>query len=436
MNRSTLRIAEPRELLAFLPYQLGFQPEESAVVVSLRGPRSRVGLVARVDLADLAAENGEALSRMLLGHLVRDGARRCVLVLYTAVDLQGPLRQTDPGDVGPVPGAVGTASGRAGSASGGGGTGSALGSCGHERGRGSVRAAAASVRAAVATFCRVVEPMLGDVIQWVVGPAGYYAPGCGDRSCCPEGGRPLGELESTVVGAEMVLAGVHVLENRAELGRIPRAAGSERRKAFRAADRATAAAARAATAEELIRWRTAALTTWREEVARAVDSPGRWACPPARCGRLLAALTDVRVRDAVLLTLVPGAGRASEDCVGGATTAQVRSAMRPVFDPVDGRRPERDLAAAGRLVLEQVVAHGREGRCAAPLTLLALLAWWEGDGARANALLERALSADPDHRLGQLLAEVLAAGLAPGWARRSAAESRSAVDRSASSGDG
>jgi len=53
-----------------------------------------------------------------------------------------------------------------------------------------------------------------------------------------------------------------------------------------------------------------------------------------------------------------------------------------------------------------------------PLTLLALLAWWQADGTRAGVLLDRALEADPAHRLAQLLNDALAGGLAPGWVRR------------------
>jgi len=50
--------------------------------------------------------------------------------------------------------------------------------------------------------------------------------------------------------------------------------------------------------------------------------------------------------------------------------------------------------------------------------LLATLAWWQGDGARAAVLLGRALRDDPTYRLAQLLRSALEAGLAPGWARR------------------
>ena len=84
MPTTTIRVREPRELLSLIPHQLGFHPRESAVVVSLREPRGRVGLVARVDLADLGdRDSGPQLARTLVTHLVNDGAGRAVLVVYT-----------------------------------------------------------------------------------------------------------------------------------------------------------------------------------------------------------------------------------------------------------------------------------------------------------------------------------------------------------------
>jgi len=81
---------------------------------------------------------------------------------------------------------------------------------------------------------------------------------------------------------------------------------------------------------------------------------------------------------------------------------------------------DEELARAGVEVLEAVVAHTRTADQAAALTLLALIAWWQADGARAGVLLGRALDGDPDHRLALLLTEALARGLSPGWIRRPA----------------
>ena len=66
----------PGDVVAILPYQLGYHPHDSVVVISLRG--KRVGLVAR---ADLPPEQfvGEVVSS-LMGPLVRDGATSVIVV--------------------------------------------------------------------------------------------------------------------------------------------------------------------------------------------------------------------------------------------------------------------------------------------------------------------------------------------------------------------
>src|SRR5690606_12694372 len=80
---TTIRVGDPRELLAYLPYRLGFHPRRSVVVVSVRAARGRVGLVARVDLDDLAdPERGATVASGLANHVWRDGAERAVVVVY------------------------------------------------------------------------------------------------------------------------------------------------------------------------------------------------------------------------------------------------------------------------------------------------------------------------------------------------------------------
>jgi hypothetical protein len=387
---TTIRTHEPRELLALVPYRLGFQPQESLVVLSVRAERLRIGLVARVDLADLAdPRSGPPLARSLVAHLVKDGACRGVAVVYTEADLQ-------------VEGGVGTGG------------------------------------AAVANLRRAALVRLAGLDVLVVGQRGYYAFGCQDRTCCPPGGRPLTDLQSTRVGAQMVLEGVRVAGSREELVRIAGVDAAARKSARRASDRWRSRGLAAATGAQVRRWRREGLELWREAVARAdeayakgtdggVGATGaRWVpCPwkppgPAFFGRLLAALDDVLVRDAVVLTCVPGADRVADRVVAGGKGEDVDAALATVVDPVRGSRPDLRRTAAARAVLEQVAAHsGRSGHAPA-LTLLALLAWWEGDGARAGVLVDRALAADPDHRMANLLDHALGACMPPGWVNRAA----------------
>lgn len=384
---TTIRTAEPRELLALIPYQLGFRPVESLVVVSVRAERSRVGLVARMDLADLApAFAGRRAAAALVGHLIADGAARALAVLYTSEDLQAD-------------------------------------------GGGPARAALTAVQAAAAQH-------LGTVEAWVVGPQGYYAVGCVDDECCPRGGRSLTELEGTRVGAQMVLEGVPVAASRDEIGRTGSADAAARKAARRARARWQAralAASGGVTGAEVSRWRAAGLALWRELTARAADAfaasgpddaaSSRATCPwdppgPAAAGRLLAALDDVLVRDAALLSCVPGAERVADRLVAGDRSADVGLALGAIVDPVDGQRPDVRRTAAARAVLEHVAAHAPRSGHAPALTLLALLAWWEGDGARAGVLVDRALAADPGHQMALLLDDALAVGMPPGWVAR------------------
>jgi len=403
MDATTIRVREPRELLALLPYQLGFRPERSAVAVALRPPRGRVGLIARVDLPDLADDDfGPQLARRLVTHLVGDGAARAVLVVYADADPRRPsggdlavaasLSRVTPRE---PPGCVDPSE-------------------------------AARAAHAVRHFRDAAGPFLGDVQVWVVTPDGYLSFDCTDPVCCPPGGRPLRDLQATEVGAHMVLAGAMVADSRETLVPDTPAGGPARRNATRAADRWRVRRAEAALAGPpwVALWRSSGLRAWRTEVAAAMA--GDVAARPAVLGRLNASLGDVVLRDAVLMTLIPGSAGLPEASLGDAgptastgevAGTEIASALSAIVGPDGGVPPDPDIDAAASSVLERLVSHASSADRAPALTLLGLLAWWRGDGARAGVLLERALRADPGHRLAHLLMDALAAGLAPGWVR-------------------
>ncbi|MCV2396474.1 DUF4192 domain-containing protein [Actinotalea sp. M2MS4P-6] len=355
---TTIRTDSPRELLALVPYQLGFRPSESAVVLSLRRG-TRVGLVARVDLADLASpQTGPQVARSLVGHLLADGAGVAVLVLYTAEDLQA-----DP----------------------------------------------STGRRAVAQLADAADGLLPEPDCWVVGPGGYHALECPDRACCPEGGRPLAELEGTRVGAEMVLLGAAVAGSREELATLPDASPTARRAARRAAQRWERRGGDAIEHGQVHRWRRDGLALWRSllgaEEHGATD-----------LGRLQAALDDVLVRDAVLLDLVPGRTRLADRVVAGWTGDEVGEALGLIVDPGRGVAPPAGRIEDAVELLRQVAGH--RPRAAVPaISLLAMLAWWTGDGAKAAVLVQRALATEPGYRLARLLEEALTVGMPPGWVR-------------------
>ncbi|WP_029287783.1 DUF4192 domain-containing protein [Cellulomonas sp. HZM] len=372
MDTETLRVNEPRELLALIPHRLGFRPRESVVVVGLREPRGRVGLVMRVDLEHLADPvAGPQVARSVVSLMDRDRAARLRCAVY---------------DDGPDP-----------------------------------RYAPGRLVQAVAHLRDAAHAPFGEVEVHVVTPTGYLDLDCRDMSCCPAGGRPLWELDATQVGARMVLAGSVVAESREALGRIGRASTDRRRSVARVRRRWEARGAAATSPGELAAWRLAGLSTWRDavEIARDEGEPG---LAHVRWGRLEAALADRRVRDAVLVSLIPGTDDLAERSVAAghpepADDAAMGSALRRVIDADVGVAPDHDEAVLHRRVLEHVVAHGRAGAQAPALTLLALLAWWAGEGARCAVLLETALRHDDDYRLGHLLQDLLEHGVGPGWTR-------------------
>ncbi len=79
--RPVARLSSPGEIVAVVPALCGFVPKESLVVISLRGPRKRVGLTMRFDLEwcrDIPTAAAEAARR-----LRTDGATRAVLVVHS-----------------------------------------------------------------------------------------------------------------------------------------------------------------------------------------------------------------------------------------------------------------------------------------------------------------------------------------------------------------
>lgn len=365
---STIPLRSPHDVLAAVPYRLGFRPTES-IVVACTAEGGRPGLVARVgidDLRDDGATDGLAtLARAVAG----TRPTYCALVLYTA-----------------------------------GGA-----------------AAAADV---VDDVRSALQPIV-EVDGWLVAPDGYRGLGCEDPTCCPEPGHPLAALESGEVGAAYVLAGHVVAESADAAYRIPRAAEGTRSLAGRAARRSETARERAQAAGAVGRWRDDALDAWRESLRQAgpgaLDDARPAPLPPALVGRVGAALADRVVRDVALLTLVPGGeeavwvtARATDHAEIDEATAR---ALGRVIDPTDAVPPDPDLVARARAVLEQVDAHVPHRLRAPALTLLAFLAWWAGDGPRATYRLTEALEVDASYRLARLLHCVVSAALPPGWVR-------------------
>jgi hypothetical protein len=428
---TVVRVAGPEDLLAYIPYRLGFEPAESVVAVSLTGPRQRVGLVARVDLADLRLRqpddphgpDGAATARWLTDHVVADGADRAVVVLYTATDPTAP---------------------------------------------------SGAARRAVDLLRARLERRLPGTEAWLVTPTGFRALDCADPMCCPAQGRPLSALKSSRVAAHMVLEGRTVAGTREERYALRAAPEQARTQARRAAarwtdtyrrllngtrfdntrfdstrfpdgggpiDRTTpprrteqrqgaafgprAVEAHALRAErELGEWGAESLDLWRSAMRVAADlRPGQpLTLSPVDLGKLGAALADIPVRDAVLLSLAPGSEEAALRTARRQTDSDTDTAtgavMARIVDPEQGVPPDEAITRAARHVLEAVVTHVPRNRRAPAYLLLALIAWWRGDGGLAAERVSDTLGVDPGYRLALLLRGAIAGGVPPGWVRR------------------
>ncbi|WP_189667668.1 DUF4192 domain-containing protein [Promicromonospora soli] len=392
---TVVRVAGPEDLLAYIPYRLGFEPVESVVAVSLAGPRQRVGLVARVDLDDLRLRrpddpegpDGAATARWLTDHVVADCADRAVVVLYTATDATAPS--------------------------------------------GVARRAAELLRARL-------ERRLPGTEVWLVTPTGFRALDCTDPMCCPAEGRPLSALQGTRIAAHMVLEGRSVAGTREERYALRAAPEVARTQARRAAARWTdahrrlvngtrfpAAEAEARRAERaLAEWGAESLGLWRSAVRAAAGArPGQpVTLSPVDLGKIGAALADTPVRDAVLLSLAPGteatALRTARREVDGDTDAATGTVMAQIVDPERGVPPDEEITRAASQVLEAVATHVPRNRRAPAYLLLALVAWWHGDGGLAAERVSDALGVDPEYRLALLLRGAIAGGVPPGWVRR------------------
>ncbi|MEK8228797.1 DUF4192 family protein [Oerskovia sp. M15] len=318
---TTIRARGPRELLAYVPFRLGYRPDDSAVLVSLRTARGRVGLVARIDLSDLAdLENGPQVARTLVSHLCSDGASRAALVVYSDADLRsggaGAARNGRRSSTAGMPRKPFSATSRSGSSRRAATTRSTASTrCAARRRPPAQRPRVHRGRRAHGSRRRVGRclpcPLLRD-------------PGDGRRapaSGCPGGARWRARRE----GRSRRRAATPL---RCGAARAWRHGGPRRRSSTDG----TASTNRPGT----VRW------TVRGEPGAPAGAPGR----------LEAALESIPVRDAVLLSFVAGndelSGLTASAVQGPQVDAGTASVIAAIVDPVAGRPPDEEMALRTR----------------------------------------------------------------------------------------
>jgi hypothetical protein len=391
-----VRLRSPRDVLAAVPYLLGYRPVECVVVVCV-APGGRLALLARAALDDLAGpdddtagpdDDRDAVARSIAARAADVAPRQAVVAVCTDRDV-----------------APGT-----------------------------------DLRRGADRLLDRLDAVV-DTEAWLLTSRGYRGLDCADPLCCPPGGHPVDQLATGEVSAAFVLAGRAVAPSAADAYRIPPAAEPARALAARAASRWERAGLDVQATPDggagLRRWRREGLAAWDQARRHAAtelrigEAPGSVQLPAPLLGHLAAALADTVVRDAVLLTLVPGGEEVAHRTASAEGPKDVgrgtADAIARVVDPRVALLPDEETVGPARAVLEAVVGHVPRRRHAAPLTLLAFVAWWRGDGGLAGHRVRAALALDPGYRLAGLLNSALAAGLPPGWVRRAAARAGGAA---------
>lgn len=404
-----LAVRTAEDILAYIPHALGEWPQESLVAVCLAD--GHLGPTLRIDLP--RRRGPSALGRFsdtVAGYVAHDRPAGAVLAVYTRTPWTDPRR-------------------------------------------------APHQEVVDALIARLAEEGVPVLEVWAVGPEHWRTTTCTDVLCCPWPGASVESLRDSRIEAEMVYRG----SSYAPVPDLPEGT----------VPRASVSAALEACFQDPERWWdpyefTAALAVW-DEVLSEADPPD-----PDRLRLLAATLLRPALRDAVMVAAAADAATAWR---GSSATAILRT------EPVDGHPttrfqgippalpggvPAAEAAAAldcwseatppaqadgagtgprdavsgfefglvlmgctgtapswARIArLERVamsLARMEEPEVRAPaLSILAWVQWARGRGGRCVAFLERALSADPDYRLAQLLLGLVQQGELPGWSRSGA----------------
>jgi hypothetical protein len=380
-----IRLRGPADVLAALPYQLGYHPRDCLVLVALHD--RAVGLVARIDLP--AHEDTAAAAASALAPLLRERPDRVLLVGYESVE----------GASGPLLDEV-------------------------ERG--------------------LAAAGLGVLDRLVVRDGRWFSADC-DEACCPDEGTPLPDPSETPGVADFVALGMAPLAERSALTTLVASDEGVCRDVASALQRQSGVSKALGVTVPEVRGEGVAgqgvagqgvedemvvpldRTRGRHDLAvrrlrwlslwRVACDVGPGAVPvdrlqPDEVAGLVASLADVELRDGLIAWLCPGTmplDALAEDLVD-----QLRCCLpdRPWHSQVS--HGEAMLAGRRLLARLQWVARAVPDSHAAPiLTVTANLAWWLGDGTVARVALERALEHAPEYRLARLLDHLVGLGVRP-----------------------
>lgn len=351
-NMTIPTLRGPGELIATVPWMLGSTPHESVIVIGV-GARGEVGVIMRVDREDcLIPEVASSMTRSIAAQLAREGAASAILVSYTTQDVRMCCEAAD------------------------------------------------ALRDAL-------TDRVGRIDSWAVRDGKYFAPGCADVTCCLIAGAPVPELDGKQRGLRRLTPsnGPSHSPHSERWGGAPIQA---RRRSSRAADRWRDKKAQAEGP-----WRASSFEMWRDQLDGTSGAPSAMA--DAHIGKMIAALADVRVRDAVIVSLVPGSERAVDDVLAGRSTAAVTAALDSLITPWGGVSCDDHEAEVACDILRRGVERCRRKEAAPLLAILGLLEWWRANPEGALSWCEAACESVPGYRLAELVRATVLAGLEPGW---------------------
>ena len=346
-----IRLRGPADILAALPFQLGYHPQEAVVVVALAG--RAIGMVQRLDLP--APEQVDAAVGALLPALVRDQPDAVLLVGYESSSSAAmPLLD-------------------------------ALATAVHDVG------------------IDVLDRLLVRDGQW-------FAPDCAS-GCCPAEGRPLPSPHETPVVADFVALEMAPVPDRGALRRQLDPDPERCAEVAAVPDISSPMSSPAVGPDDAVR-RLRQLSRWAVVCDVSAARPPLEGLAPEEVADLARSLRDVELRDGLISWLCPGT--LPVEALDDDLVDQLRSCL-PVASWAGGRATAERVIAGRRLQARLVqLCRLLPDREAAPaLTVLANVAWWLGDGSLSRVALERALELEPGYRLARLLGTMVDLAIRP-----------------------
>jgi len=352
MSTHTIKLRSSEELLAVVPYLLGFHPQHSLVILTLRA--DRLGLTARVDLPDepQSLRGAAVLAQALLPALLRENPDTAVLLGY----------EHTAGDSIPV---------------------------------------LESLAQALPSHGIDLKDRL------IIRDGRWRSLDCPDPGCCPPGGSPVPlPVDAPAVAAEFVGAGVSPHPTRADLAAVLEAGAQAdpvgQLLASRAAGDVLPSGPEVAAVLSRVLGVTATAFPLSVEDAAAVvvvlrdvqvrDALIGWLTP----GSIDPIVFSPAAQEVLAGLPHPSPGEAGSDVGrdGHVEGGRVLANLNMVQD---------------RLV--RLCTMLPDEHAAAALTVLACFEWWRGDGALTRVALTRALHCDPGYRLALLLERMVDLGI-------------------------